>query len=514
MKSSTVSAITLVALGAADPASARVDRLEVKTREPYHVGKVGPYVKLTGTFVGSLDASEAIPNLDKAKRRPDGRVEYASEFTILAPASANAGNRVLLFDVENNGRPVTHGLYNSPTESVVSQLEIGNAFIEDNGFIVAVAHWQNGRGITLPEAPGADGKPAPLVAVGFAAIRDLAAFLKFEARDAEGHSNPVAGTVDRAIAAGSSQTGRFLKSFVHHGFNRAGDRMVFDGIHVHLGQSGSMPFIPPGGVSADTINLTLTGDSSIYPFTYREVLAPLAARGETPPKIVATNVEADYFRRRLSLVRTGAAGTSDQPIPDSVRMWDVAGGSHGIILTQDCDMPRANLDWHPLLRAALARLTRWVIANEAPPQTRLMTLVPADPVPYLMPPPKDYPDAKLLAPKRDADGNGEGGVRLPSVAVPLQTWGAWNAPLENNCGDMSGFAHPFPRTRLQRMMVGDRRPSVEERYSSPADYVSRFTAAARGLVAEGYVLDEDAAAMIERARQASTVVPGPRKPSQ
>lgn len=514
MRARTVSVIALASLSVAVPAFARVDRIEVKTREPYHTTKAGPYVKLTGTFVGSLDPKDPIPNLDKARRRPDGRVEYASEFTILAPDSVTAGNRVLLFDVENNGRPVTHGLYNSPTEALASQLEVGNGFIEDNGYTVAVAHWQSGRGITLPEPPGADGKPAALLAVGFAAVRDLAAFLRFEARDVEGHPNPIAGTIDRAIAAGSSQTGRFLKSFVHHGFNRAGERMVFDGIHVHIGQSGSMPFIPPSGVSAETITLTLTGDSSIYPFTYREVLAPLAARGETAPKIIATNVEADYFRRRLSLVRTGATGTSDQAVPDSVRLWDVAGGSHGIILTQDCEMPRTNLDWHPLLRAALTRLTRWVVANEPPPPTKLLAIGPADAVPYLLPPPKDYPTARLLVPKRDSDGNSEGGVRLPSVAVPLQTWGAWNAPLENNCGDMSGFAHPFARTKFQRMMLGDARPSLAERYSGPADYVTRFTAAAERLVTEGYLLDPDALAMIERARQASVAVPEPKKPTQ
>jgi hypothetical protein len=514
MKCTTVSLIVLASLGASLPASAHVEHIDVKARKAHHAVKRGPYVKLTGTFVGSLDANEPIPGLDKAKRRADGRVEYASEFTILAPESGAAGNRVLLFDVENNGRPVTHGMYNSPIEALVSVLEIGNAFIEDNGYTVAMVHWQNGRGITLPEVPGADGKPSPLTAVGFAAVRDFAAFLRFDARDGDGHVNPVAGTIDHAIAAGSSQTGRFLKSYVHHGFNRAGGRMVFDGIHVHLGQSGSMPFIPPSGVSTETINLTLTGDSSVYPFTYREVLAPLAARGETAPKIIATNVEADYFRRRLSLVRTGASGATDQPIPDSVRLWDIAGGSHGIILTQDCEMPRANLDWHPVLRAALTRLTRWVVANEVPPATKTMTLGPSEPVPYLLPPPKDYTAARLLVPRRDGDGNGEGGIRLPSVAVSLQTWGAWNAPLENNCGDMSGFAHPFARTKFQRMMLADPRPSLAERYSSPSDYVSRFSAAAERLVAEGYLLDQDVPLMIDRARQASVVVPEPKKPSQ
>src|SRR5262249_47730106 len=170
-----------------------------------------------------------------------------------------------------------------------SQLEIGNSFLEDQGYTIAVVHWQAGKGITLPDTAGPDGRPSPLHAVGFAAVRDFAAFLRFDASDHAGTANPVAGTIDRAIAAGSSQTGRFLKSFVHDGFNRSGSRLVFDGIHVHLGQSGSMPFIPPPGVRDDTIGLTLTGDSSAYPFTYGDVLEPLAARGEAAPKIIATN---------------------------------------------------------------------------------------------------------------------------------------------------------------------------------------------------------------------------------
>jgi hypothetical protein len=291
--------------------------------------------------------------------------------------------------------------------------------------------------------------------------------------------------------------------------------MVFDGLHVHVGQSGSMPFIPPSGVSQETINLTLTGDSSVYPFTYAEVLAPLAQRGETPPKIIATNVEADYFRRRLSLVRTGANGHAEQPVPPTVRMWDAAGGSHGIIPAQDCDMPRSNLDWHPILRAALVRLTAWVLSNQPAPPTQLISLVAAEPVPYLLPAPtKDYPNAKLMVPARDSDGNSKGGIRLPLVAVPLQTWGAWNAPLENNCGDMAGFAFPYARTRFQRMMTADPRPSLQERYASRAEFMEKITRVTQTLVQDGYLLASDVDAMTEHARKASMSIPEPAPAKQ
>ncbi len=503
MQTRGILAIALTAsLTSATYSEAQVDRIDVKAREAFHASRIGPYVKISGVFTGSLDPShETIPNLDKARRRPDGRIEYGSDFIILAPESAAAGNRVLLFDVENNGRPVVHGMYNSPLESIVRQLEVGNGFLEDQGFIIAVASWQNGQGITLPASPGPDGQPVPLFAVGFAAVRDFAAFLRYEAADRRGTANPIAGRIDHAVAAGSSQTARFLKSFLHHGFNRGATRTIFDGLHLHVGQVGTMPFMPPIGADPDVVRATLVGDSAVFPFTYQEVLAPLASRREAAPKILATNVAGDYYRRRLSLVRTGPDGNTDALVPDSVRMWDVAGGSHGIVLDDTCDMPRANLDWHPLLRAGLLGLVRWVKGGEPLPPTRLMTLEPAGREPFVSPPPTDRPKAVLQVPRRDDDGNGVGGVRLPAVAVPLGTYGGWNAPLDTNCGDQSTFWHPFPRSQWQRLMTRDPRRSVHERYASAAEYLQRFRASAEELVRTGYLLDEDARAVIAGAEQ-------------
>ena len=171
-------------------------------------------------------------------------------------------------------------------------------------------------------------------------------------------------------------------------------------------------------------------------------------------------------------------------------------------------MPRSNLDWHPILRAALVRLTSWVVSNQAPPPTQLIALGPSEPVPFLLPAPtKDYPKAKLMVPTRDADGNSHAGIRLPLVAVPLQTWGAWNAPLENNCGDMAGFAYPFAKTRFQRMMTGDSRPSLEERYHSRAEFMQKVTDVAQKLVRDGYLLPADADIVVTNARTASGGIP-------
>lgn len=162
-------------------------------------------------------------------------------------------------------------------------------------------------------------------------------------------------------------------------------------------------------------------------------------------------------------------------------------------------MPRANLDWHPLMRAGLIGLVGWVEGGVPLPPSSLMTIERSDPAPYLSPAPKDQPTAVMMVPRRDADGNGEGGVRLPAIAVPLGTYGGWNAPLGNNCGDMSTFWHPFPRSPLQRQMMGDARASVQERYASADEYVRRYRSAADELVRARYLLEDDARAMVTAA---------------
>lgn len=71
----------------AGPAQASVERIPVQSREPFHTGVAGPYVKVTGTFTGSLDPrTEPIPGIERAPVRADERVEYASDFIVLFAA--------------------------------------------------------------------------------------------------------------------------------------------------------------------------------------------------------------------------------------------------------------------------------------------------------------------------------------------------------------------------------------------------------------------------------------------
>jgi len=66
--------------------------------------------------------------------------------------------------------------------------------------------------------------------LGFAAIRDWNACLRYEAADDFGTANPLAGDITRIYTEISSQPGRLLNDFRHLGFNQAENgKKVFDG---------------------------------------------------------------------------------------------------------------------------------------------------------------------------------------------------------------------------------------------------------------------------------------------
>jgi hypothetical protein len=64
---------------------------------------------------------------------------------------------------------------------------------------------------------------------------------------------------------------------------------------------------------------------------------------------------------------------------------------------------------------------------------------------------------------------------------------------------------PFPKTAADRIAAGDPRLSIEERYGNHDGYVAAVQAAAARAVAKGFLLQEDADALIAAA-QASNVL--------
>ncbi|MBV8187177.1 MAG: hypothetical protein JO339_08055, partial [Alphaproteobacteria bacterium] len=168
--------LCLAALGVAftKPSSAEVTRLEITSKSSYGTFRPGEYVLWKGRLHGELSADEAIPDLDKVKPNARGKVEYATDLTLLMPAQPAKGNGALLVDVPNRGRVYGIALYNSPRDEPFESgtTAQGTGFLEDQGFALAEVQWELGKGADLPSFVDGTGKTLYVEGVGFAIVRD------------------------------------------------------------------------------------------------------------------------------------------------------------------------------------------------------------------------------------------------------------------------------------------------------------------------------------------------------
>ncbi len=338
-----------------------------------------------------------------------------------------------------------------------------------------MVQWELGQGIGLPSFTDETGAKRFVEGVGLAAIRDFAAFLRHDSSA----GNPLAGRVDRVLGVGYSQTARLLKSLLVEGFNRVDARRLFDGLHLHASASGLADVLATGKGPASSTFFTPRFTHPEHrgvteePLSYGDIVRRATQRnggvgavGERragAPLMLVTNVTTNYYNIRASLSRTGATGLADAPLPDKMRIYDIAG--------------------------------------VAPPPSRLMPLQPLPHEPTLLQAPLHLPGAIVQVPLRDADGNSMGGVRLPELAVPLGTHAVQNPPLADRACNLEAGYIAFASTQAARP-ASDARPSVAERYASKDAYLQRIERAARRLVAERFMLQQDVAPIVRAAGQA------------
>jgi hypothetical protein len=117
-----------------------------------------------------------------------------------------------------------------------------------------------------------------------------------------------------------------------------------------------------------------------------------------------------------------------------------------------------------ILDAALHHLTAWMIKGRQPPSLPRWTL----------------DDSGAVA--KDEYGNSLGGVRLPDLEAPVATHS------HGGCAaGLAGSSVPLPKAQLDTM------------YPTHQGYVDKFTAATDQAVNAGYLLPEDAAALVDEA---------------
>ncbi|MET0682325.1 MAG: alpha/beta hydrolase domain-containing protein [Casimicrobiaceae bacterium] len=116
-----------------------------------------------------------------------------------------------------------------------------------------------------------------------------------------------------------------------------------------------------------------------------------------------------------------------------------------------------------------------------------------------------------VVPRTDRDGNEIGGVPVVLLEAPLGTYLGWNITATGFhkgqvCNYQGGWI-PFAKTLAERMVTGDPRLSLTERYGNHAGYVAAVTAAADRIMAQGFLLKADRDALVAAAAASNVLNP-------
>jgi Alpha/beta hydrolase domain len=124
-------------------------------------------------------------------------------------------------------------------------------------------------------------------------------------------------------------------------------------------------------------------------------------------------------------------------------------------------------------------------------------------------PPLVGPSYTVLVPKPDKDGLDIAGIRTMEVRAPLGTNTGWNVRAAGsrapNLCTLTGSFIPFAETTAERLATGDPRLSLEERYQDHFGFVQAVVRAARRLVRDRFLLEEDADTYISQAAESDVL---------
>ncbi len=361
----------------------------------------------------------------------------------------------------------------------------------------------------------------PVAGLGLAAYRDFTSWLR--------HAPDSLAPVDHTIGFGSSQSGRFLRTFFYYGFNADEQgRRVLDGAMVHIAGAAQLSLNQRG---AQPTSLTMYAATQ-FPYATAAERDPVTRRvdglfengraAKTQPKVMFTNTAVEYWGggRAAALIHTTADGKRDLALPPNVRAYFLTGTQHGPApfpaSPETAGQQAANpLEYWWTMRALLVAMTDWVTRGVEPPASQVPRLsdgslvtvaklkfpaLPGVANPRTVQGPRaENHDLPFLVPQVDADGNEIAGIRTPEHRVPMATFTGWNfrgaaiggtAQLVN----LLGAAVPFPATKT----AGDPRRALDERYPAKDAYLAAASDAAEALVKGRFLRRDDVAAVMAR----------------
>jgi hypothetical protein len=183
-----------------------------------------------------------------------------------------------------------------------------------------------------------EAKDPPVLGIGFAAFRDIATFLKYETKDDAGTPNPLAGEIKWSITRGVSQSGNFIRGFLHLGFNQdEAGRQVYDGAWpIIAGRRIALDFrfATPDGVlklyeaGSEGTQTWLPSADPVRGLPTAGILDRCTAT-HTCPKIIEHFGAAEFWGLKLSPSFVGTTADADVPLPDNVRRYYIPSTQHG-----------------------------------------------------------------------------------------------------------------------------------------------------------------------------------------
>jgi hypothetical protein len=372
------------------------------------------------------------------------------------------------------------------------------------------------------------GKNAMVLGLGFAATRDFISFLRNsngastgdcrkhgdghhgrgrdddDDDDADGHGrrhgpcpaagqmpdNPLGDSIRNAIIYGSSQSGRWIRTFIQLGFNQDENRnLVLEGaiphkasnrgaFNVRFGQPDRLSGTQhterqfPGAESSQTWGVSDDRISGV-----KAGQLDRCRKTHSCPKIFHTNTDTEYWQALMALNTTDSESKHDLKIPKNVRIYLFSGTRHGggdVTRQPPTVMPappancQLRTNSNPFIhgqRALLVALRDWVVHGTQPPPSLYPTLdsgmlAPLSDIHYpyipavnftlagittqkfyldrgplfnvedisgvMREPPIKRGGYSVRQPQIDADGNTIVGLPSTNMLVPLGTYLGWN----------------------------------------------------------------------------------------
>ncbi len=179
----------------------------------------------------------------------------------------------------------------------------------------------------------------PLVlGVGYAATRDIISFFRHQVQDGSGNANPIAGAVSKVIGIGVSQSGAFLRSGIHLGFNESENSgRVLDGAWPQIDARQlymNVRFALPDVIT----NLYMMADEAPvwwadYPNLARNQppsgLLDRCTATNTCPEILETFGSNEFYEEKMSPDLVGMTAAADIPLPANVHRYYEPSTTHG-----------------------------------------------------------------------------------------------------------------------------------------------------------------------------------------